>query len=61
MNNNSFDVTEFSEAGETLGTKSVDLTNLAEPHLDYFVNKFRHLSGDLELPCLLYTSDAADE
>ena len=50
MNNNSFDVTEFSEAGETLGTKSVDLTNLAGPHLDYFVNKFRHLSGDLELP-----------
>ena len=50
MNNNTFEVTEFSEAGETLSTKSVEQANLEGTHVDYFSNKFTHLSGDLELP-----------
>jgi len=50
MNNNTFEVTEFSEAGETLSTKSVERASLEGPHADYFSNKFTHLSGDLELP-----------
>jgi hypothetical protein len=50
MSNNTFEVVSFSEAGETLGTESVELTNPDANHLDYFFNKFLHLSGDLELP-----------
>jgi hypothetical protein len=50
MNNNTFEVIEFSEAGETLGTELIEQASVTGPHLDYFFNKFVHLSGDLELP-----------
>ena len=50
MHDNAFEVVEFSEAGETLNTESVEQTQFEGAHQDYFFNKFLHLSGDLELP-----------
>ena len=46
----SFIVTIYSPEGETLRNEQVMATSLEASHLDYFAKKFRHLSGDLELP-----------
>lgn len=40
----------YSAAGDSLRNEQVATSSLDSIHLDYFANKFRHLSGDLELP-----------
>ncbi len=46
----SYIVASYSAAGEILRSEQVKTASLDSNHLNYFANKFRHLSGDLELP-----------
>jgi len=46
----SFTVAEYSNDGELLDTRELDVSELNLQHIDYFKNKFVHLTGDLELP-----------
>lgn len=45
-----FPVAVYSAQGDRLQTEKVITADLDSNYIDYFDNKFRHLSGDLELP-----------
>jgi len=46
----SFAVASFSAEGSFLNSSQVNLKNLDTENLQHFQDRFRHLSGDLELP-----------
>ena len=43
-------IATYSIVGESLGQETLETSQLESAHVKHFVNKFRHLSGDLELP-----------
>lgn len=46
----SFTIASFNDDGEYLKSSNVDVAKLPATEVAYFQNRFRHLSGDLELP-----------
>lgn len=45
-----FTVAVYSSEGDSIGMETIETDDLDMTHLDYFEKKFKHLSGDLELP-----------
>ncbi|MDG1872815.1 MAG: hypothetical protein P8J27_02805 [Mariniblastus sp.] len=47
---NSLTVAKYSNDGDLLETCETQMGDLNSQHIEYFKNKFTHLTGDLELP-----------